>query len=247
MNAQELWTRRALIARSAAAGGALVLASCGPAGRALAAATAPATQDAGDITPAEDLMFEHGVIERLVLIYEEARERLDSAKGKEDAGKGKEDPTAEVAQAANIVRKFAEDYHEKNEENFVFPRLTKASRHVELVRTLKAQHEAGRKLTDLILKLSEGASPAADPKRLSAALRLFSRMYIPHISRENSVVFRAFRQLVPAKEYDELGDRFEEQEHKLFGSDGFEKFLEQVARIEKRLGIGELTHYTPEE
>ncbi len=43
----------------------------------------------------------------------------------------------------------------------------------------------------------------------------------------------------------ELGDIFEGKELKLFGKDGFEKTVAQVAEMEKRLGIYELAQFTP--
>jgi hypothetical protein len=45
------------------------------------------------------------------------------------------------------------------------------------------------------------------------------------------------------KEYDELGDRFEEQGHRNFG--GFEKMVGRVADIEKEIGIYDLARFTP--
>lgn len=46
-------------------------------------------------------------------------------------------------------------------------------------------------------------------------------------------------------EYDSLGEDFEKKEHELFGEDGFEKMVDEVAGIEKKLGICDLAHFTP--
>jgi hypothetical protein len=40
-----------------------------------------------------------------------------------------------------------------------------------------------------------------------------------------------------ARELDEVGDRFEEIEHKTFGKDGFEDAVDQVAAIERAFGL----------
>ena len=44
---------------------------------------------------------------------------------------------------------------------------------------------------------------------------------------------------------DELGERFEEQEHKLLGGGGFEGSLKEVGDLEKALGVHDLAVFTP--
>jgi hypothetical protein len=43
----------------------------------------------------------------------------------------------------------------------------------------------------------------------------------------------------------ELGEQFEKEEDRLFGDEGFEKTVDQVAAIEKQLGIYDLAQFTP--
>jgi hypothetical protein len=50
---------------------------------------------------------------------------------------------------------------------------------------------------------------------------------------------------VSAHEYDALGDDFEKKEDELFGEEGFFKVVEQVAGLERKLGIYELAQFTP--
>jgi hypothetical protein len=59
------------------------------------------------------------------------------------------------------------------------------------------------------------------------------------------VLFPAIRSLMTAKEFDEMGDRFEDKEHQLFGEHGFENIVAQVAEFEKALGIYDLSQFTP--
>jgi hypothetical protein len=70
-------------------------------------------------------------------------------------------------------------------------------------------------------------------------------MYRPHEAREDTILFPAFRKIVSGNEYDSLGEEFEKNEHRLFGSDGFENMVNKVAAIEKQLGIYELSQFTP--
>lgn len=190
------------------------------------------------VSPAEDLMREHGVLKRVLLVYREAVRRLSAAE---------ELPPEPLADAAAVIRSFIEDYHEKLEEDFLFPRFRKARREVELVDTLQAQHLAGRRLTDVTLRLAKGQSlrSAEERKQLADSLSAFVRMYEPHEAREDTVLFPTFRTLVKRSEYAALGEEFEKKEHQLFGEGGFEKIVDRVAGIERRLGVYELSQFMP--
>jgi len=72
---------------------------------------------AEEVTPPEDLMRAHGVLDRVLLIYDAAIRRLSA---NEDF-----DP-AVISDSAKLVQDFIENYHEKSEEDFLFPRFRKA-------------------------------------------------------------------------------------------------------------------------
>lgn len=180
-------------------------------------------------------MREHGVVNRILLVYEEAIRRLEA---------GVELPPDAVSGAAGIVRRFVEDYHEKLEEEHLFPRFVKAGTLADLVEVLQAQHEAGRRLTGDILGLAPAAADARSRQTLVSRLRSFIRMYRPHEAREDTVLFPALRRLIREREYRALGDRFERREHELFGERGFEGVVDEVAAIEKGLGIYDLAQFT---
>jgi hemerythrin-like domain-containing protein len=191
-----------------------------------------------EIAPPEDLMREHGVLNRVLLVYDEAIRRLDA--------KADLRPDS-LRDAAAIVRTFIEDYHEKLEEDYLFPRFEKAGRLADLTKVLRAQHQAGRRLTDHVTQLAS-LQALKDPARadtLKTALRQFIRMYRPHEAREDTVLFPALRDIVSKQEFAALGEDFEKKEHQLFGEGGFEKIVERVATIEKALGIYDLAQFTP--
>jgi len=50
---------------------------------------------------------------------------------------------------------------------------------------------------------------------------------------------------VSSHEYDSSGEGFEKKAHELLGEDGFEKMVDKVGDIEKKLGIYELSQFTP--
>jgi hemerythrin-like domain-containing protein len=190
------------------------------------------------ISPSEDLMREHGVLNRILLIYDCCRVHLIN-----------EEQFSHVAlgNSAQIIKNFIENYHEKLEEEFLFPRFEKANELTDLVNILRTQHQAGRKLTDQIIQLSEtkNSSRPDDNKRLINLLESFNVMYRPHEAREDTILFHALRKIISSNEYFALGEDFEDKEHELFGEDGFETIVNNVANIEKQLGIYDLSRFTP--
>src|SRR5262249_33252662 len=80
---------------------------------------------------------------------------------------------------------------------------------------------------------------------LVRAIQQFIRMYRPHEAREDTVLFPAFHALFTEEEFDKLGDQFEQKEQQLLGSGGFEGTVEQVAQLERALGIYDLSKFTP--
>jgi hemerythrin-like domain-containing protein len=191
-----------------------------------------------EVSAPEDLMREHGVLNRILLIYEEGLRRLGA----------KEDVPPEIFhRPAMLVRKFVGDYHEKLEENFIFPEFEKRQKLVDLVKTLPEQHQAGQKVTDVVLRVAtaDEFNKAGNREHLVHAIREFIRMYRPDEAREDTVLFPALHKIMPAKELEALGDKFEKEEDRLFGEEGFEKTVDQVAVIEKQLGIYDLSEFTP--
>ena len=191
-----------------------------------------------EVGATEDLMREHGVLNRILLIYEEGLRRLHA----------REEVSPDVFhRPATLVRKFVEDYHERLEENFIFPEFEKRKQLVQLVGTLRQQHQAGRDVTEVVLRNATGERFSKEDARreLVQAVHAFIRMYRPHEAREDTVLFPTFRKIVPASRIKELGDQFEKEEDRLFGDEGFEKTVDEVAAIEKQLGIYDLAQFTP--
>jgi len=189
------------------------------------------------VTPPEDLMREHGVLDRALLIYEAAMRKFSA---NEDF-----DP-AILTDAAQVVRDFISNYHEKSEEEHVFPRFKKAGKMVDLVDTLLKQHQAGRRVTETILRLAPNSRRDGDDRNhLVGAMQSFIVMYRPHAAREDTDLFPQLKSLVSPHEYNAMAEEFEKKEHQLFGEDGFEKMAERVAKLEQSIGIHDLNQFTP--
>lgn len=189
------------------------------------------------VGPAEDLMREHGGLNRILLIYEEGLRRIETRSA----------DLSVIKKSASIIRNFIENYHEKLEEEYIFPRMKKAGKLVDLVTVLDAQHDAGRKLTATIEKLSVQSTlnNESDKLKLTSSLQSFIRMYRPHESREDTILFPAFHEMLSKKEYEEVGEKFEDREHKLFGKEGFEGVVQQISDLEKAYDIYDLSKFTP--
>jgi hemerythrin-like domain-containing protein len=192
----------------------------------------------GGVCAGEDLMREHGVLNRILLIYEEGVRRLRT---------GEDLDPADLAAAAGIIRQFIEDYHERLEEEELFPRFEAANRLRDLVGVLRVQHDAGRWLTAEILSLARADRLNSPEARgtLSERMLQFVRMYRPHEAREDTVLFPELHRLLSPRDLDALGDRFEEREQQLFGKDGFEGMVLRTTKIEERLGLYDLSRFTP--
>jgi hemerythrin-like domain-containing protein len=191
-----------------------------------------------EVSPVEDLMREHGILNRLLLIYQEFARRIDNQEPF--------DPQI-LARAATIVRNFLENYHEKLEETFLFPFFEKSNKEIELVKTLKEQHNLGRKITDFLLSHLKEESLNDDIQKMVIGdyLKLYIRMFRPHAEREVTVLFPKFKELLSKNEYNHLGEIFEKKEQELFGKDGFEDNVKKVSEIEKKLGIYNLSKFSP--
>jgi hemerythrin-like domain-containing protein len=224
--------RRRFLKDAVGLGGAVLAAAAG-----VRASAAERKEAEEAVSPTEDLMREHGVLRRILIVYGEVIRRADA---------GQSVPAEPVAHAATIIRAFIEDYHEKDEEEFVFPRFQKAGKMTGLVSVLLQQHQAGRKLTAVVQRLATPAAlgQASGRTEMAGAMRQFIRMYEPHAAREDTELFPAFAGLLSEKELHALMDTFEQKEKALPLGD-FEKMVVDVQGIEKAFGLDDLAKFTP--
>jgi hemerythrin-like domain-containing protein len=192
-----------------------------------------------EVPAAEDLMREHGILRRALLVYAETASRLSHGNGNV--------PLDELGRTATLFRSFGEDYHERSlEEKHVFPPLIRAGgQHATLARTLTAQHERGRQITQYVEAVAKkGRIAAGDSPQLASTLLGFVRMYEHHAAIEDTIIFPAWKHAITPAEYEERTEQFEDLEHKMFGKDGFEDALKKIAAIEQAFGLGDLNALT---
>lgn len=193
-----------------------------------------------DVSAVEDMMREHGVLRRALLVYSKSAARLRRN------GAGATNPLA-LKDTAKLFRTFGEDYHERKlEEAYVFPAvLKKGGPAAELIDILVAQHNRGREITDYILSLTGlGSIGTGDAEPLAKALESFVLMYQNHAAREDTVVFQAWKKAIPTHVMEDMGETFEKIEHEQFGDDEFDDALQQIGTIEQTLGYADLAQFT---
>ena len=192
-----------------------------------------------EVTATEDLMREHGVLRRALLIYAELADKIRRNPASIDA--------AALHKTAQLFRRFGEDYHEKMlEEQHIFPLVRKlkgeAAKYPDV---LVAQHQRGREITDYMLAVTAGpriASRHAEP--LARVIEGFVLMYQNHAAREDTIVFPAWKENFTSKQLDEIADQFEDIEHKMFGKDGFEDAERTIGGIELTFGLADIAQFT---
>lgn len=193
-----------------------------------------------EVTATEDLMREHGVIRRALLVYFEVAPKLHQNAAAVDA--------ASLHRTAQLFRNFGEDYHERMlEEQHIFPVIRKKSpqlaRYADI---LIAQHQRGREITDYILAVTTG--PKISVGHAEPLARIFdglTLMYQNHTAREDTIVFPAWKKNYTNKQLDEISDLFEDIEHRMFGKDGFEDAEKTISAVEEELGFADLSQFTP--
>ena len=228
--------RRALLRLGGAAATALAL----PAAAQPGAGKRAEGRDEPPASPAEDLMHDHGLLDRVLLVYEETLRRMNGG-----------DQVAQldvVGDAAGIVRDYIEGHHEKLEEAYIFPRFERAQQQMDLVKVLREQHAAGRRLTEKVSQLAKSSGALKDPVQrlqLESAMRDFIRMYRPHESREDTVLLPALRKMLSRGEYQALGAQFRKSERDDAAGGSLEMMVERVATIERQIGVYDLAKFTP--
>ncbi|HEY2970928.1 MAG TPA: hemerythrin domain-containing protein [Pyrinomonadaceae bacterium] len=240
-------TRRDFLRTSAIVGTGLVLTGCGGGNMANTevqkkeetSSKPDENKMGGEVTATEDLMREHGILRRALLVYSAAAMKLR-------ANASSIAPDA-LQKTAKLFRAFGEEYHEKKlEEAYIFPAVKKvggeAATYPDI---LIAQHNRGREITDYLIGVTQGGKlGASNGEQLAKALESFVLMYRNHAAREDTIIFPAWKQTMTGKQLDEMNDKFEDIEHEQFGEDGFEDAVKQISAIESSLGLADISQFT---
>src|SRR5437870_5310535 len=185
-------TRRDFLRSATVVGAGILLSSCRGTNQPQAAkqegkeASGKTEDKGGEVTATEDLMREHGVLRRALLVYSAVATRLRSTSSSV--------PPDAVQKTAKLFRAFGEDYHEKKlEETYIFPAVKQAGGQAAgYPDILIVQHKRGREITDYILAVTrESKVGANNVEPLARALESLVLMNRHHAAREDTIIFPA--------------------------------------------------------
>jgi hemerythrin-like domain-containing protein len=163
--------------------------------------------------PNEELMNDHGILRRALLVCHHCASLLREGKV-QNIGKP-------LHETAIVFQRFGGDYHEKAiEETFVFPEVLKGDPATARCPTvLIRQHERSREFLTYLQDITKsGIVPARNAGQLASQLEVFDKMYRFHAAYEDTVVFPAWKNQLSAQAYGEMRERFVQVQQKMIGS-----------------------------
>jgi hemerythrin-like domain-containing protein len=181
------------------------------------------------LTPIEDLTLDHGIIKRIFLILDKVVERVEE---------GNFQP-APLKSTLEIIKSFVAGIHERLEEEYVFPVFEKKDLNKTLVAKLRHEHAKGHEIIAQVQQLLglQDFQSLKNRNKIVSLLKKYNKMYRHHLEQEDTVLFPNFGSLVTEKSMQELGVKFSNREHQLFGKDGHKAVMKTIEDIEKQLGI----------
>ncbi len=193
---------------------------------------AASTQEHG-VGAIETLMRGHGLLLRALIIYDVIKNRIV---------KGQETEPSLVLDTAAVIHNYLEGFHEMVEEKYIFAPMENKKVGFAAIQELKVQHGSGFELTHRIANLAKAGTLKAE---LAGYLGDFNVMYRHHSAYEDTIIFPSFEAMGTREDLTELAATVAAEEKKVLGHKGFDDFVNQIAHVEKKLGIYELSSSTP--
>lgn len=226
-------------------GGGLIVGAAAGVGIGLAVAPTSASASTAELDAAakptpttEELMVEHGLLKRTILVYREFMRRVAASQPVS---------RALVLSSTQVIQDFIHGFHEPLEEGYVFPVVQRTM--PQVIADLLVQHARGREQTQIILTAAAAGKASvitgAASHAVAEAMDKFVIMYEPHESWEDTQVFPALRAASTGTQIVQLANHFASLQNQQFGPNAFAGMLEKVEASEKALGIYGLSMYTP--
>ncbi len=192
-----------------------------------------------ELTPMEELTCQHALVSRILTVYQMTV--------RQTSGVGMSPPPMQaVATAAGMIRSAVDDFHVRLEEDYLFPLMQKTGKMGDLLSTLREQHAAGRRLTDVILQLTSGeAGGTPNMEALSRNILAYLNWIRPHTAFEETMLYPQIRATLPDRDYEQFQKTLTEATRKKLGPEGFNGLLQKVTELEKSVGVTSLAQWTP--
>jgi len=187
-------------------------------------------------TVGEGLMYEHGLVHRLLSTYAECADRLEA---------GEEVPLGALLNAGALADEFVENYHEAFEEKFLYAPFGHAGRFTDLVAAMVKQHKVGRQLVKRTIFLAgkDVTSPDVRPKLISIC-RGYVRMYRAHAARETTDLLPALGLLGGTRLYAQMHAQMMTFRNERLGGIDLAGVRQKLVAIETTLGMADLNSFT---
>jgi hemerythrin-like domain-containing protein len=184
-------------------------------------------------SPTEKLLQEHGILRRILLVYEEFLGQLEHAE---------EHPSfSALIDTTTLLQGYVQGYHEVIEETYVFPIVEKIPSMQSLVSTLRKQHVLARQMsTDVIV-----SARMVDLKRLTTTLDALILLYQAHTAWEDTDLTIAYRSILSREGSNHLIETFNRVELDLFGPGAEADVLVQITEIERAFDIHGPAEFEP--
>jgi len=178
-------------------------------------------------TPIEILRREHRVIEG-------ALRTLDGICGK--LQRGSEVPTETLLQLIDFIRTYADGFHHRKEELYLFPALEKngVPRDGGSIGLMLEEHEVGRAFIAELTDAAQGYK-AGDPRtvrRFVLGAWRYMELLTMHIHKEENVLFVIADEVLDDEALASLSEAFEMEDVR-FGAGLHEKYERIAAELER--------------
>lgn len=171
------------------------------------------------VSPLDQLVADHDVIQRALVLVEDVAECLEHDQvAPENLHKW----------LMNFFSEFVDKYHHHKEEHGLFPLLELAGipREGGPVGIMLREHEQGRELVRAMAQTSEEGQPSA---RLITEYLSFLRA---HIEKENRVLFPLANEVLDDHQKQELSEIFETIKQQTLGDQRYKKLLTELETME---------------
>lgn len=178
--------------------------------------------------PTDDLMDEHRVIERMLVILIKASNRLEE---------GKSVDSAFYVGAVDFLKNFADKCHHSKEEKLLFVKMMErgVSGEVGPIAVMMREHQDGRAHVKNLDKLSKEKMTKSTKDGLIKASRAYADLLSKHIQKEDNILYPMANQILDDADQRELEKGFEEVEEKVMGPGVHERYHHMIEEWEEKL------------
>ncbi len=176
--------------------------------------------------PTQELMNEHRVIEKMLVVLAKGCERLD---------KGNEVDQQMFKDAVDFFRTFADKCHHTKEEKLLFEKMMErgVSGEVGPIAVMMREHQDGRAHVKKLAGLTEDG--LENRKGIIRTGRAYVDLLSKHIQKEDNVLYPLANQVLETEDQEELEKGFEAVEKEVMGPGVHERYQSMIERWEESL------------